>query len=118
MTEAFCERYKKFMEEYKEERYMPGYGETYVEVDASAVNGGIMTMAASGPDMPDEGWESNTWTIFWRYDETSGGITGMSWYLNRENNLIGAIWYDTTTAESEGYQQTDSDFNRWLMRIL
>ena len=70
---------------------MPGYGETYVEVDASAVNGGIMTMALP-EQLPDEGWESK----LGQYGDMMKpvGDNRTWWYWYRENNLKWSIWYD------------------------
>lgn len=95
---------------------MSGYGETYVEVDANAVNGGVMTMAASGPDIPPEGGESGTWTLFWRYDETSGGFTGVSWYFENQHNKLDDIWMNTNPVDPQGnpYKSTNEDFQRYL----
>ena len=52
---------------------MPGYGGVYVEVDASIVNGGIATLAASGTLPGDEGGEYLQAWIRWTYDETGHG---------------------------------------------
>ena len=67
------------------------YGEVYVEVDASVVNGGIMPMAIiSGSPEPVAGGEAfGVWLRWWYNDATGeGGFTGTGWYIDDEYNPI------------------------------
>ena len=66
-------------------------GEIYVEVDASAINGGIAPMAmVSGNPEPVDGKAYVVVWIRWRYDNETGdgGYTGTGWYFNDANNNI------------------------------
>ena len=66
-------------------------GEIYVEVDASAINGGISTMAmVSGNPEPVAGQESFGVWLRWRYDSETGegGFTGGGWYFDDIYNAI------------------------------
>lgn len=65
------------------------YGEVYVEVDASVVNGGIAPMAiVSGKPTPVDGEAYVVVWIRWKYDNETGegGYTNTGWYFNDENN--------------------------------
>lgn len=65
------------------------YGEVYVEVDASVVNGGIAPMAiVSGNPTPVDGQAYVVVWIRWRYDDLTGdgGYTGTGWHFNDPNN--------------------------------
>ena len=69
---------------------MAGYGEIYVPVDASTVNGGIMTLGTSG-NVSDGSGIGYYW-ILWNYtvigDAVEGGYTGISWYWEDPNNYL------------------------------
>lgn len=67
------------------------YGEVYVEVDASVVNGGIAPMAmVSGNPTPVDGQAYVVVWIRWRYEDTTGegGFTGNDWYFDDPNNHL------------------------------
>ena len=66
-------------------------GQVYVEVDGSAIGGGIMPMAVvSGNPEPVDGQSFVVVWIRWRYDDTTGagGYTGTGWYFDDPNNNI------------------------------
>ena len=66
-------------------------GEIYVEVDASAINGGIAPMAMiSGNEKPAEGQEYIVVWLRWKYDSTNGegGFTGLGWQYGLPGNQI------------------------------
>lgn len=66
-------------------------GQVYVEVDGSAVSGGIMPMAiVSGNPEPVAGQESFGVWLRWRYDDETGdgGFTGTGWYFDDIYNAI------------------------------
>ena len=82
------------------------YGEIYVEVDASVVNGGIAPMAmVSGNPTPVDGQSYVVVWIRWRYDNETGegGYTGTGWYFNDSNNYL------TKLHSNEGA------FKQWLV---
>ena len=67
------------------------FGETYVEVDANVVGGGIMPMAIiSSASGPEEGATDLVVWIKWYYDTETGdgGFTGNGWFWNDENNIL------------------------------
>lgn len=67
------------------------FGETYIEVDASVVNGGIAPMAMiSGNPEPVNGEDYVIVWIRWRYDDATGegGYTGTGWYFYDPDNNI------------------------------
>ena len=67
------------------------FGETYIEVDASVVNGGIapMAMISGNPEQMDGAGYIIVW-IRWRYDNVTGegGYTGTGWYFDDPDNNI------------------------------
>lgn len=80
-------------------------GEVYAEVNASALNPGISTMAMiSGNPEPVDGQAYVVVWIRWRYDgETGeGGYTGTDWYFDDPNNNISKHYY------------TEQEFKKWL----
>lgn len=82
------------------------YGEVYVEVDASVVNGGIAPMAiVSGSPTPVDGQAYVVVWIRWRYDDLTGdgGYTGTGWYFEDTNNYL------TKLHSNEG------EFKQWLV---
>lgn len=82
------------------------YGEIYVEVDASVVNGGIAPMAmVSGNPTPVDGQSYVVVWIRWQYDDAtgSGGYTGTGWYFNDSNNYL------------VGKYGTEDAFKEWLV---
>lgn len=83
------------------------YGEVYVEVDASVVNGGIAPMAiVSGNPTPVDGQSYVVVWIRWQYDDStgSGGFTSTGWYFNDSNNYL---------VEKYG---TEDEFTQWLVK--
>lgn len=82
-------------------------GEIYVEVDASAINGGISTMAyVSGNPEPVDGQSYVVVWIRWKYEESTGegGYTGTGWYFDDpNNNLMNNPW------------NTEKEFKAWLV---
>ena len=83
-------------------------GEIYVEVDASAINGGIAPMAiVSGNPEPVDGQAYVVVWIRWNYDDTTGngGYTGTGWYFDDPcNNLVNNPW------------ETEEEFKAWLVQ--
>lgn len=80
------------------------YGEVYVEVDASVVNGGIAPMAiVSGNPTPVDGQAYVVVWIRWRYDDSTGegGYTNTGWHFNDPNNGL----------QSYG---SEAEFKEWL----
>lgn len=74
-------------------------GEVYVEVDASAINGGIAPMAiVSSGEKPkvDEDIGQVTFWIKWWYEESTGkgGFTGTGWYTGDANNPLNTFGSD------------------------
>lgn len=91
---------------------MPGYGGVYVEVDASIVNGGIATLAASGTLPGDEGGEYLQAWIRWTYDETGhGGFSGHGWFWEAANNPLNDVWIAMAVS---GYTQDEEGFCKYL----
>ena len=85
------------------------YGEVYVEVDASVVNGGIAPMAmVSGNPEPVDGQAVVVVWIRWRYDDSTGdgGFTGTGWYFD-DPNIAGHYI-------AKGYS-TEEEIKKWLM---
>ena len=81
------------------------YGEVYVEVDASVVNGGIAPMAiVSGNPEPVDGQSYVVVWIRWKYDDSTGdgGFTGTGWYFDDSNNNIAT------------HYSTEEEFKDWL----
>lgn len=81
-------------------------GEIYVEVDASAINGGISTMAyVSGNPEPIDGESYVVVWIRWKYDDTTGdgGYTGIGWYHDDPDNNI------------KKHYPKEEDFISWLI---
>lgn len=74
------------------------FGETYIEVDASVVNGGIapMAMISGNPEQVDGAAYVIVW-IRWRYDDATGegGYTGTGWYFDDPDNNIKGNPYNT-----------------------
>lgn len=80
-------------------------GEIYVEVDASAINGGIAPMAiVSGNPEPVDGQAYVVVWIRWNYDDTTGngGYTGTGWYFEDPDNNI------------KKHYSTEQAFKDWL----
>ena len=80
-------------------------GEMYVEVDASAINGGIAPMAiVSGNPEPVDGQSFVVVWIRWRYDDSTGigGYTDTGWYFNDPNNNL------------KNHYTTEEEFKTWL----
>lgn len=80
-------------------------GEVYAEVNASALNPGISTMAlVSGNPEPVDGQSYVVVWIRWRYDDSTGdgGYTNTGWYFNDPNNNI------------KNHYSTEQDFKNWL----
>lgn len=95
-------------------------GQVYVEVDASAVGGGIMPMAiVSGNPEPVAGQESFGVWLRWRYDTETGegGFTGTGWYFDDVDNAINKQF--TTEQQFKDYlientpQNLDSVLGVW-----
>lgn len=81
-------------------------GEVYAEVDASALNPGISTMAmVSGNPEPVDGQAFVVVWIRWRYDgETgNGGYTGTGWYFDDPDNNLKKHYF------------TEEEFKTWLV---
>lgn len=92
-------------------------GQIYVEVDASAINGGIAPMAiVSGNPEPVDGQSFVVVWLRWRYDSSdgSGGFTGVSWFYNDSSNHL--IKHYSTEEEFKNYLSKDkpSDLNHLL----
>lgn len=84
------------------------FGETYVEVDASVVNGGIAPMAMiSGNPEPVNGEDYVIVWIRWRYDDATGegGYTGTGWYFDDPDNNI------------KGHYNTEQEFKDYLTDV-
>lgn len=67
------------------------FGETYVEVNAGVVNGGIAPMAmVSGNPEPGGGEDLILVWIRWVYDDVTGegGYTGTGWYFDDQDNNL------------------------------
>ncbi len=82
-------------------------GEVYAEVNASALNPGISTMAlVSGNPEPVDGQSYVVVWIRWRYDDSTGngGYTNTGWYFDDPNNNI------------KKHYSTEQDFKNWLMQ--
>lgn len=88
-------------------------GAIYVEIDASVVNNGIMTMATSGGEVGDSYW------ILW---DQSGFISN-GWYWTDPNVPLGDNWknnpYGTYSGDEEGFkkyleQENPENLNTWL----
>ncbi|MBM6880339.1 hypothetical protein H6A09_06700 [[Clostridium] spiroforme] len=80
-------------------------GEIYVEVDASAINGGIAPMAiVSGEPEPVDGTAYVVVWIRWKYDNETGegGYTGTGWYHDDPDNNI------------KKHYHNEEDFISWL----
>lgn len=84
------------------------FGETYIEVDASVVNGGIapMAMISGNPEQVDGAGHVIVW-IRWRYDDATGegGYTGTGWYFDDPNNNI------------KKYYETEQEFKNDLTTV-
>lgn len=82
------------------------FGETYIEVDASVVNGGIapMAMISGNPEQVDGAGHHVIVGIRWRYDDATGegGYTGTGWYFDDPDNNI------------EKYYETEQEFKNHL----
>ena len=96
---------------------MAGYGEIYVPVDASTVNGGIMTLAGSGEMGTGEGDTQGNWWLHWEWGAQSG-FSGKGWFWNNEYNKIADIWQVSCSNPPEGdgrsYAATENGFNSYL----
>lgn len=90
---------------------MAGYGEVYAEVEAGVVNSGINTLAGSG-EIGEEGDAGDVvvW-LLWRYDASSAGFTGKSWYWEDELNPLKGKWSSLRPSE---YADSENGFNEWL----
>lgn len=85
------------------------FGETYVEVDASVVNGGIAPMAMiSGNPEPVNGGDYVIVWIRWRYDDATGegGYTGTGWYFDDPDNNI------------KKHYETEQEFKNYLKTVI
>lgn len=85
------------------------FGETYIEVDASVVNGGIAPMAMiSGNPEPVDGEAYVIVWIRWRYDDVTGegGYTGTGWYFDDPDNNI------------KKHYETEQEFKDYLTREI
>ena len=92
---------------------MAGYGEIYVPVDASTVNGGIMTLAGSGEIPGGEGVVGLMAWITWAYDDAgNGGYTNKGWFWGDPNNDLQSAW--TSFCVSLGYDTDENGFKKWL----
>ena len=83
-------------------------GQVYVEVDASAVGGGIMPMAiVSSNPVPEEGQTYVVVWIRWRYENTTGegGYTGIEWYFDDPDNYL----------KNGSGCSSEKDFRQWLV---
>ena len=84
------------------------FGETYIEVDASVVNGGIapMAMISGNPEQMDGAGYIIVW-IRWRYDNVTGegGYTGTGWYFDDPDNNINK------------YYEREEDFKNYLTTV-
>lgn len=85
------------------------FGETYIEVDASVVNGGIAPMAmisGNNPEQMDGAGYLIVW-IRWRYDNLTGegGYTGTGWYFDDPDNNINK------------YYGTEEEFKKYLTDV-
>lgn len=85
------------------------FGETYIEVDASVVNGGIapMAMISGNPEQVDGAGYVIVW-IRWRYDDATGegGYTGTGWYFYDPDNNI------------EKHYETEEKFKNYLTTVI
>lgn len=85
------------------------FGETYIEVDASVVNGGIAPMAMiSGNPEPVDGEAYVIVWIRWRYDDVTGegGYTGTGWYFDDPDNNI------------KKHYETEQEFKNYLTTVI
>ena len=96
---------------------MAGYGEIYVPVDASTVNGGIMTLAGSGEMGTGEGDTQGNWWLHWEWG-VQNGFSGKGWFWNNPYNKIDDIWRENCGNPPKGNEQsyaaTEDGFNRYL----
>lgn len=87
------------------------FGETYIEVDASVVNGGIapMAMISGNPEQVDGAAYVIVW-IRWRYDDATGegGYTGTGWYFDDPDNNIKVPY---------GPYNTEQEFKDYLTEV-
>ena len=91
---------------------MPGYGEIYVEVEASAVNGGIATLATSGLVPGEEGGEYlQAWIRTQRSTVGHGGFSGHGWFFGYANNPVDDVW---TKMAITGYALDEEGFCKYL----
>lgn len=93
---------------------MSGFGNVYVELDASVVNSGINLMSASG-EIPggDDGTVGLLAWLTWSYDSTGeGGYTGKGWFWDDSNNYLPTAW---GTYHPTNYEDTEEGFKRWLV---
>lgn len=88
----------------------------YVEVDASIVNGGIMTMDTSG----SEGGDTSFYFINW---SNPGGFSGYGWFWGDPNVPLSGNWASNPISNYEGsedgflkYMEENSpdNLNQWL----
>lgn len=81
-------------------------GETYVSVDANALNFGISPMNISGHTEPDpSGSTSVNLEVRWTYEEGTGngGFTGVGWFWSDPNNIL-----------NKQSWTTEEEFKKWL----
>ena len=90
---------------------MSGYGEIYVEVDASVANNGIMTLSTSGNINDGSGAEDSKYWLLWSYsvvgETVTGGFTGISWYYDDPNSYVLTGWSNSAlgTPGKEGFEE-------------
>lgn len=92
-------------------------GEMYVEVDASAINGGIAPMAiVSGNPEPVVGQESFGVWLRWQYnDETGdGGFTGQGWFWNDPNNALCDYFDDEKAFKAKLVEEKPHNLDQYL----
>lgn len=93
------------------------YGEIYVEVDASVVNGGIMPMGIiSGNPEPVAGQESFGVWLRWQYEDTTGegGFTNSGWYWEDKNNALRDSFATEEEFKAMLVQDTPKDLDQYL----
>lgn len=82
-------------------------GQVYMQVSAEVVDGGIMTMAASG------GGSTGSYYIGWT---PTGGFTGTGWEIawNSENTPLAEAW---TANPVQGYDGDYAGFTKYVEEV-
>ena len=92
-------------------------GEVYVEVDASAINGGIAPMAiVSGNPEPIVGQESFGVWLRWQYNDENGngGFTGQGWFWEDPNNALRGSFSDESAFKAMLVENKPQNLDQYL----